>query len=136
MGQLDAYKRQSLDAGWTRIELLLWLYDRAITAIEGCEIAFEADDSIAFAKQEIQARKVLLAIQSGIKPEESEVAFNITRLLHHVLFTFDNHRFEACKTILTSIRDGFAAIADQANEMERSGQIPPIASKDTFESLV
>ena len=111
------------------------LYDRAIESIESCEIASEVGDNVAFFKHEIATRKTLIAIQAGLKPDECEIAFNITRLLHYVLFTFDQKRFEASKEILGKIRDGFSQIADEANEMERTGIIPPMPQTDSFQSL-
>ncbi len=135
MEQLKAYQRKSLTAGWSRVELLLMLYDRAIASLQSCEIALQANDGTAFQRHELSFRKTLIAIQIGLKPEESEVAFNILRLLHFVLASFDERRFADCQTILEQVRDGFAQVAEQANELERSGSIPPLPTSDSFESL-
>lgn len=136
MNQLKAYQRTSIKSGWTRAELLLMLYERAINAIESCEIAHEAGASAAFLQHELNTRKTIMTIHAGLKPEESEVAFNIARLLHFVMVRFDERDFTTCKTILEQIRDGFSQIAEEANEMERQGEIPVLPESDTFESIV
>ncbi len=135
MEQLKAYQRKSLTAGWSRVELLLMLYDRAIASLQSCEIALQANDGTAFQTHELSFRKTLIAIQIGLKPEESEVAFNTLRLLHFVLASFDERRFSECEKILQRIRDGFGQIAEEANELEGNGIIPPLPTNDSFESL-
>lgn len=135
MEQLKAYQRKSLSAGWTRIDLLLMLYDRAIASLQSCDIAKQANDSVVFRKHELSFRKTLIAIQMGLKPEESEVAYNISRLLHFVLASFDEQRFTDCQRILENIRDGFGQVADEANELEAAGKISPLPINDSFESL-
>ena len=135
MDQLKTYQRTSIKSGWTRADLLVMLYDRALNAIESCEIASEAGNELAFRKHELTARKTFLAIHSGLKPEENEVAFNIARLLEFVLFSFDQNQYEPCKKVLGDLRQGFAQVAEEANELERQGEIPPMPERDNFESI-
>ncbi|MEO1616793.1 MAG: flagellar protein FliS [Planctomycetota bacterium] len=132
---MKAYQRKNIHVGWTRVDLLLMLYEKAIDAIDACEIAKQTGDQALYIKHEMTARKVFLAIHSGLKPEENEVAFNIARLLHFVLLSFDEQRYDDCKRILGQVRDGFASVAEEANELEQRGAIPPLAEKDTFESI-
>ncbi len=119
----------------TRVEMLLMLYDKALASVEACQIANEVGDDALFRKHEIQARKVLVAIISGLQPDEDEVAYNIARLLEFVLFSFDERHFDSCQKILGQIRNSFAQIADQANEMERNGEISPMPDSDSFQSI-
>lgn len=135
MSMLGVYKKQSLFGGWTRVEMLLQIYDRAIACLEGCRISLEQDDQAAFAQHLMGAQKAILAIHSGLKPDEHDVAFNIARLLHFVLLRIEKRDFEAACKVLQELRDGFAAVADQVDEMERAGEIPPIPASDAFESL-
>ena len=135
MQQLKAYQKTSIQGGWSRIDLLLMLYDRALNAVEACEIAFEADDQVAFVKHELTTRKTIMAILAGLKPDESEVAFNIARLLHYVTFTFDQRNFAAAKKILGQIHEGFSQIEQEANELENQGVIEPLPESDQFESM-
>ncbi|QEF98841.1 hypothetical protein Mal15_28980 [Stieleria maiorica] len=135
MEQLKTYQRTSIKRGWTRVDMLLMLYDRAIESIEACEIAADAGDPALFCKHELAMRKTIMAIHAGLKPDEDEVAFNIARLLHFVMIRFDEKDFANCIKLLSQIRDGFAQVADQANEMERQGEIPALPESDTFESI-
>ncbi|MEM0925106.1 MAG: flagellar protein FliS [Planctomycetota bacterium] len=135
MEPLQSYQRKKIQAGWSRVDLLLMLYEKAIEAVDACEIAAQTGDQALYVKHEMTARKVFLAIHSGLKPDEDEVAFNIARLLHFVLLSFDERRFDDCKRILDQVRQGFARIADEANELERSGAISPLAERDSFESI-
>ena len=115
--------------------MLLMLYDKVIASVEACEIYDEAGDRIAYSKHEIQARKAFIAIFSGLKPTESEVAYNVTRLRDFAMFSFDNRNFGQCKQVLSQIRDGFAQISDLANDMERRGEISSMPDSDSFESI-
>ena len=132
MSVLAAYKRQSLLGGWTRVDLLLHIYDRAITSTEACEQAILDDDYVAYTKHYIDAQKALLAIHSGLKPDESEVAFNVARLLHFAIGAMEQKDFATTVKVLSEIRDGYLAVAEEANEMERTGAIPAIPEEDTY----
>ncbi|OYP32362.1 flagellar protein FliS [Rhodopirellula sp. MGV] len=135
MQHVAQYQKKSISSGWTRVDMLLMLYDKALAAVEACEIAHETGDQALFTKHEIQARKVFVALLSGLKTDEDEVAYNIARLLDFVLFTFEERRFDSCKTILNQVRDSFAQVAEQVNEMERNGQIPAMPDSDSFQSI-
>lgn len=135
MDQLKTYQRTSIKSGWTRIEMLLMLYERAIAAIESCEIANEVGDQTLFHQHELTVRKTIMAIHAGLKPDEDEVAYNIARLLHFVMVRFDQKDFKTCKNVLEEIYSGFSQIAEEANQLEREGTIPALPENDTFESL-
>ena len=106
---VTAYKKQSLLKGWTRVDLLLQIYDRAITSIEACGFANDNDDLPAYSRHFIDAQKAILAIHSGLKPDEDEVAFNVARLLHFAAIAIEKKEFEDAIKILRELRDGFAA---------------------------
>ena len=89
-----------------------------------------------YAAQLLQAQKALLAIQTGLKPEESEVAFNIARLLHFVLARVADKEFAPAIHVLETLREGFQGIADEANDLEAKGEIPALPEIDTFQSIV
>ncbi len=135
MGVLEAYKRQSVFGGWTRVEMLLQIYDRAISSVEGCKIASVNHDATAYAKNLIDAQKAILAIHSGLKPDEHDVAYNIARLLHFVLVSIEKKDFDGAGKVLLGLREGFAAVADEANQLERDGEIPAMPSDDSFRSM-
>ena len=127
---VSAYNKQSLFGGWTRVEMLLQLYDRAIMALEGAEMALKMDNQDSYVKYYIESHKVLLAIHSGLKPNEYEVAYNVARLLHFVSICIGEKNFKDAIKILGELRIGFAAIAHDANELEKCGEIPTMEAHD------
>lgn len=135
MNALGSYKKQSLFGGWTRVELLLEIYSRAIRSIEAVKLSMESADAEGYAKHLIDSQKAILAIHSGLKPDEHDVAFNIARLLHFVLVCLEKAQYDDALKILRELHDGFAAVADDVNELERSGEIPPLPTADQFESI-
>ena len=129
---INAYKIQDLSGNWTRIEMLLKLYDRAVVSITGAEEALQSNDEAAFSRNYVDAQKTVLAIHTGLKPDEYEIAFNIARLLHFVLRCLEERKFADAKKVLNQLRSGFAAIAAEANELEQAGSIPPMETSDEY----
>jgi flagellin-specific chaperone FliS len=135
MNSLNAYKKQSLVSGWTRIEMLLMIYDRAIGSLEACQAAHRDEDWATLGKHFLDSQKAIAAIHAGLKLEENEVAYNIACLLHFVVVSLEKREFDPAIKVLSELRAGFAAIADEANELERNGEIPPIPADDSFRSI-
>ncbi|QDT11882.1 hypothetical protein [Planctomycetes bacterium K23_9] len=131
---LKNYKKQSLSAGWTRVEMLLEVYDHAITSVDGCQSASESEDATSFTRHYIAASKALLAIHSGLEPHKDEVAFNVARLLHFVVTCFDERKYAEASKVLNQLREGFAAVAEEVNQLERDGAIPPVRERDCYQS--
>ena len=129
---VGSYKRQSLFGGWTRVELLLQLYERAIESVVNTKAAEEINDPAAYSRFFVDAQKTILAIHSGLKPDEYDVAFNIARLLHFVLTCLEKKSFDDAIKILTEMKSGFESIRDEANQMEAEGKIPPLESSDVY----
>ena len=135
MDQIRNYHRASIKSGWTRVDMLIMLYDRAINGTESCQIAHEAGADEAFRQHELAFRKTIMTIHAGLKPDEDEVAYNIARLLHFVMVKFDEKDFAAGKKVLQNIRNSFSQIAEEANQLENEGVIEPLPEHDAFESI-
>jgi flagellin-specific chaperone FliS len=112
--------------GWTRIDMLLALYDRAIISVRGAQSAQQAGDEAEFAAKFIDAQKCVLAIHGGLKPDEYEIAYDIARLLHFVLTRLSEYNFDEAAHFLEKLRSGFDNIREEATELEKSGQIPAL----------
>ena len=54
---VNAYKVQDLSGNWTRIEMLLKLYDRAVVSITGAEEAMKNNDEADFSRNYVDAQK-------------------------------------------------------------------------------
>ena len=120
------YPIETMFGGWTRIDMLLALYDRAIASVRGAQIAEKEGNEALFAEKYLDAQKCVLAIHGGLKPDEHDVAYDIARLLHFILTRITEHNFNEAAHFLEKLRSGFEAIHEEATELERQGKIPPL----------
>ena len=58
MNQSPHYPIQTMFGGWTRIDMLLALYDRAIISVRGAQSAQQAGDEAEFAAKFIDVKNV------------------------------------------------------------------------------
>lgn len=123
----NAYQIQSMSGGWTRIDMLLALYDRAIVSVRCAQQAKLENQQILFLEKFLDAQKCVLAIHSGLKPDEYELAYEIARLLHFIMTRLCEHEFDEAAYFLEKIRKSFEAIREEATRLENEGQIPPLA---------
>lgn len=112
--------------GWTRIEALLELYDRAIVSIECMQETAVEGTKERFTKYQLDAYRYLYGIASGLDTEKSEVAQNVARLLSFVLLKLQESEFDLALRFVRQLRDSFDAIKEDAIESERNGGIPPL----------
>lgn len=135
MSQLDTYKKAAFATNWTRVEMLVFIYDRLIASLEACEIGRDAGDNRTVALNQLEAFKAVAAIESGLRPEEDEVAANIARLLHFVVGEIENQNFNSSIRAIKPVRDAFAAVQEQVNQMEANGEIQPVVQDDVLRSM-
>jgi len=132
----NPYQQMStMMGGWTRIDMLLAIYDRGIAAVRGAEQAHQDQDANRQAVQTLEAQKCILAIHAGLKPDEHEIAFNIARLLNFVLRCLEEQRFSDATKILEQLRSGFEAIHDEAVKLEQEGVVPPLDVQPEFDTV-
>jgi flagellar protein FliS len=135
MPQGPHYQIETMFGGWTRIDMLLALYDRATASVQGAEMAKDAGNDAQFAEKFMDAQKCILAIHGGLKPDEFEIAFDIARLLHFVLTRLSEHNFAEAAHFLEKLRGSFEAIRDQATELEKAGKIPPLELSSGLDAM-
>jgi flagellar protein FliS len=126
MNQTPHYPIETMFGGWTRIDMLLALYDRAIASVRGADLAKRSGNDAEFADKFIDAQKCILAIHGGLKPDEYEIAFDIARLLNFILTRLSEYNFEEAAHFLEKLRSGFEGIREEATELEKSGKIPTL----------
>ncbi|MFK7737095.1 MAG: flagellar protein FliS [Pirellulaceae bacterium] len=134
MSQLDTYKKAAIATNWTRAEMLVFVYDRLLASLEACEIGRDAGDEKIVALNQLEVFKAIAALESGLRPDEDEVAANIARLLHFVVGEVENHNFNSSIRAIQPVRDAFAAIQEQANQLEAKGEIQPVPD-DVLKSM-
>ena len=130
------YEVKNQIAAWTRIDMLLAIYDKAIMSIESAQEAQRAGDNIELARGLTVALKSILGLLSGLKPDESPIAANSNRLLHFVLSKIQSRELEDAKKILVNMRQGFEQIHEEATKLEREGKIPPIQQHQPIATVV
>ena len=130
MSNVNAYDHAQAFGGWSRIDLLLAIYEKAIDGLTMASEALKAENKDDYAAHVLGAQKAILAIHAGLKPDEYEVAFNVARLLHFVLSCIENKEFDDAIKIMSELFAGFQAIHDEATSLELSGQIPKLQLND------
>lgn len=140
MNPIAAY-RAATATSWTRIEMLLALYDAAIESVDRVVLSFDSpDDPSTSAPEKLRARKLTLEILDGIDAGQGEVAANCQRLIIYTLQQFrldERANWEAARRILKTLRDGFAGIKSEAIELESQGKIPHLdATRAGFDVTV
>ena len=133
---IEQYTNLATFNGWSRIDMLLEIYDCAISSFQQAKSSLEAENELEFAQHFIKGQKAILAIHAGLKPDEHDIAFNIARLLHFVLQKIEERDFDSTITVLTSMRSGFAAIQNEANQLESKGEIPSMPTDEVLNKAV
>jgi flagellin-specific chaperone FliS len=136
MYSANSYNVQAMFGGWTRIDMLLAIYDRAIAAAEAAETAKQSADQAQLVTKTIEIQKCILAIHGGLKPDEYDIAYDIARILNYALRLIEAKNFSSTAKLLGQLRDGFAAIRAEAIALEQQGKIPPVVETASFSAVV
>lgn len=135
----SAYKSQSPQP-WTRIELLLALYDRAVENLDNCLGSLAKNDTASYVLQRTRAAAIVTAIRSGVLTEYGEIPNKVDQLCEYVqmcLAEGTGERISSARKVMNSLREGFKGICDEANRLERAGEIPSLPHvSTTFEATV
>ncbi|MGD9856725.1 MAG: flagellar protein FliS [Planctomycetaceae bacterium] len=121
--------RQASATGWTRVDMLLALYDATLIAVEQGQTASQAHHDKPLIEARFRTQRLIAELMSGIDPEQGQLPQNIQRLLAYCLEQIcgdTEEEWAAVAAIVTSLRDSFRAIRDQAVQLEQAGQIPPL----------
>lgn len=120
--------RQDEPTGWTRMDLLLALYDKALERLDRAEAALRANDPETAIPQIAKTQLIVSALASGVRVEVNpEANTNMLRLyefVSHELVKASVGAVESARKVLRTLREGFEAVRTEANELERSGQLP------------
>ncbi len=126
MPEYPKYSVENMVSGWTRIDMLLALYDRAIASIRFAQAASMGADHATLARQTFEANKYLLALHSGLNTECDPVASDVARLLNFVMLRLEERNFDESVYFLEKLRSSFDQIREEATALEKSGKIPPL----------
>ena len=126
---------ENMVKGWTRIEMLIALYDRAIGAVEEAKRALESEDSIQHARCKIEANKFILGLLSGLDSENCKIAFSVQQLLVFVMQRIDEKKYDDAIRFLGKLKHTFEQIRDEAASLEQCGKIPPLADANVLDTV-
>lgn len=123
----------------SRIDLLLALFDGAISRIDTAIGKLKSGDTAASRDRVASCQLIVAQLAAGVITDYApEVSTNILRLYEYVAHNLAQHDSESlarAKDVLATLREGFLAIRPQAIELERTGQIPGIDSTQTVSTL-
>jgi flagellin-specific chaperone FliS len=125
MNPHDAYKTLDI-VNWTRIDMLIALYDEAIKQINK---ANQAENELVRAEHRLKAIRIVTHLRTGLDPQFGELPKNMGELFDfvaHCLADNDAQRVDAANSILSNLRGAFDSIRDTAIELESSGDITPL----------
>ncbi len=114
--------------GWTRIDMLLAIYDAALRALDEALAAMTAQGQAA-PQVRLKAQQFVLLLLEGIDESAGEPAPSIRRLL---LFVLDRMQegtkssWHDARKVLALLREAFQQVASEAVRLEQQGAIPPL----------
>lgn len=120
------YRKANPLDGMSRIDMLVALYDRALSHLDQIGPAGETGDDAARALHLFKAQKVIAGLHAGLADGDNPLAGNLARL-----FEFCQHQIASGKPVqarrtLAMLREAYAAIRDEGNQLESAGAIPPL----------
>ena len=128
MNPILKYKTtQSL--AWTRIDMLLLIYDQAVTALTEGTRLLEQNHHAEVPLVSLKAMRSLLMIADGLNMNHGELPAQVMRL---VVFSLDQIKtqspaaWRSAAEVMSKLREGFQEIQDQARKDEYEGRIPAL----------
>lgn len=125
-----AYRRMEENTGWTRIDMLLSLYDGAIDRLDkGAQAVRDGNDPAAVSYL-AKTQLILSELAAGVRMTgNEELGGNLLRLYEFAAHQLRQPRLDGIATargVLVTLREGFEAIRTEANNLERSGKLPTV----------
>jgi len=134
----ELYGRQRSQM-WTRIDMLLSLYDKAISNVEAAIEANQKQDEPAERGYRTTAIRMVLGIAAGLDLAQGDIPKQIARLcdfMHNSLANEGVESLQATKRVLMTLHEAFDGIQDEARELEVQGKIPRFSLQSTLEVSV
>lgn len=127
MNPYQKYAQQQPVAGLSRIDLLLALYDGALARLGKAEMALTNGDVPVATPYLSKTQLIVTELAAGVRLDvDEQMGTNMLRLYEFVVHELKTPRLENVRNarkILTTLREGFEGIRDEANRLERGGQL-------------
>ena len=114
---------------WTRIDMLLLIYDRAVATLNEGAGLLEQNRFTEIPPVSLKAMQSLLMIADGLDLEEGDLPSHVMRL---VVFALDQistpspGAWRSAAAVMSKLREGFQEIQEQARRDEYEGRIPAL----------
>jgi len=129
MNPHQQYRRNS-SWGWTRIDMLLHIYNHTINSLHnGADLLKAGASPNEMVAARMDAQKNILLISDGLAVEQGGTPVQIMRLCIYALDqiqTDSPEAWESAAQVLTTVREGFEGIQEAAREAEHAGEIPAL----------
>jgi flagellin-specific chaperone FliS len=125
-----AYRRQAHSA-WTRIEMLLAIYDGAISSLDQGITALQQADQRQYPRHHLRASQLILLLIDGLDEDHGELATRIRDLCTFCIRQIGQPSAESwtnARNVLITLREGFHSIREEGIRLEAEGAIPPLAN--------
>lgn len=119
--------------------MLLALYDAALVEMEQARIAHAQSDEVLAKRHCMKALRVICQLRFGVDPKYGELSSQLERLFEYVttcVTAGSAVNVADTITVLSTLREGYEAIRDEAVELEKTGDIPPLEFAPTLERIV
>ena len=121
--------KTSQSLSWTRVDMLLLIYDQAVGALNEGARLLEEHQTQEFVSVSLRAQRALLMIAEGLRLDQGEIPMNVLRLCVFALdqvATRSPAAWRSAARVMMTIREGFQAIQEQARTAEYEGRIPAL----------
>ncbi len=121
--------KSSQSLAWTRVDMLLLIYDQAVSSLNEGALLLEQNRQSELLPVSLKAQRTLLMIAEGLKLDQGEVPTQVLRLC---VFALDQVRtqspdaWRSAAKVMTTLREGFQSIQDEARTAEYEGRIPAL----------
>jgi flagellar biosynthetic protein FliS len=114
-------------SGLSRIDLLLALYDGALARLGKAEMALTNGDVPVATPYLAKAQLIVAELAAGVRIEVVEqMGGNMLRLYEYVANELRTPRLANVRNaakVLTTLREGFEGVREEANRLEKSGEL-------------
>lgn len=129
----NAY-RKNVQTAWTRVDMLLALYDSTIQCLDDGIDLLNRGDLVSYPAVQIKVTERILYLVDGINLESGSVASNIHDLCVFCIGQIATPTVESwvsAREVMATLREGFQAIREEAIQLEATGAIPPLSMSST-----
>ena len=129
MNPHQQYRRNS-SYGWTRIDMLIHIYNHTINSLQnGAELLEAGATADRLIAARIDAQKKILLISDGLAVEQGGAAIQVMRLCVFALDQIQTDSAESWRSaarVLSTVREGFLEVQDTVRAAEQAGELPPL----------